>query len=112
MLYYFLFPLREHFGPFRVFGYISFRAAGAAVTALLVAFLVGPMLIRWLQRMQIHQGARRGTPDSHAEKSATPSMGGFIILAATLVPTLLWMRLHNRKEETGALAGLRVGGRG
>ena len=109
MLYYFLFPLREHFGPFRVFGYISFRAAGAAVTALLVAFLVGPMLIRWLQRMQIHQGARRGTPDSHAEKGATPSMGGFIILAATLVPTLLWMRLDNRYVQLALLAMLWMG---
>src|SRR3990172_2335033 len=109
MLYYFLFPLREHFGPFRVFGEISFRAAGAAVTALLVAFLVGPMLIRWLQRMQIHQGARRGTPDSHAEKGATPSMGGFIILAATLVPTLLWMRLDNRYVQLALLAMLWMG---
>src|SRR3989304_10199137 len=106
MLYSFLFPLREPFGPFRVFGYISFRAAGAAVTALLVAFLVGPMLIRWLQRMQIHQGARRGTPDSHAEKGATPSMGGFIILAATLVPTLLWMRLAKRYVHVALLGRL------
>jgi phospho-N-acetylmuramoyl-pentapeptide-transferase len=96
MLYYFLFPLRQHFSPFNVFRYISFRAAGAAVTALLVAFIVGPMIIRRLQRRQIHQGVRKGTPDSHASKGATPTMGGLIILAATLVPTLLWMQLDNR----------------
>jgi phospho-N-acetylmuramoyl-pentapeptide-transferase len=96
MLYYFLYPFRQHFGPFRVFGYLSFRAAGAAVTALLVAFIVGPMILRWLHWMQIHQVVREGTPDSHASKGTTPTMGGLIILAATLVPTLLWMRLENR----------------
>ena len=94
MLYSFLYPLRQHFGPFRVFGYLSFRAAGAAVTALLVAFVVGPMIVRWLQHMQIHQVVREGTPDSHASKGRTPTMGGMIILAATLLPTLLWMRLE------------------
>jgi phospho-N-acetylmuramoyl-pentapeptide-transferase len=96
MLYYFLYPFRQHFGPFRVFGYLSFRAAGAAVTALLVAFVVGPIIVRWLQRMQIHQVVREGTPDSHASKGSTPTMGGLIILTATLVPTLLWMRFDNR----------------
>jgi phospho-N-acetylmuramoyl-pentapeptide-transferase len=96
MLYFLLYPLRTSFGPFRVFQFISFRAAGAAVTALLVAFVIGPMVIRRLQRMQIHQGVRAGTPDSHAVKEATPTMGGIIILAATLIPTLLWMRLDNR----------------
>jgi phospho-N-acetylmuramoyl-pentapeptide-transferase len=96
MLYSVLYPLRQHFGPFRVFQYQSFRAAGAAVTALLVAFIVGPMIVRWLQRMQIHQVVREGTPASHASKGTTPTMGGLIVLAATLVPTLLWMRLENR----------------
>ena len=96
MLYYFLYPLRPHFGPFRVFGYLSFRAAGAAVTALLVAFIVGPMFMRWLQRMQIHTVVREGTPETHAAKATTPTMGGVIILAATFVPTVLWMRLDNR----------------
>src|ERR1035437_4300427 len=96
MLYYLLFPLRQLFGPFRIFGYLWFRAAGAAVTALLVAFVVGPMIVRRLQRMQIHQVVREGTPASHASKGTTPTMGGMIILAATLFPTLLWMRLDSR----------------
>lgn len=109
MLYHFLFPLREYFGPFNVFRYISFRAAGAAVTALLVAFVVGPMIIRLLERMQVHQGVRKGTPDSHAGKGTTPTMGGFIILAATLVPTLLWMRLENRYVQIALFAMLWMG---
>ncbi len=96
MLYYFLEPLKQYVSVFNVFRYISFRAAGAAVTALLVAFVAGPMILRWLQHMQIHQVVRQGTPDSHASKGATPTMGGLIILVATLVPTLLWMRLDNR----------------
>lgn len=96
MLYYFLYPLRQHFGPLRLFQAQSFRAAGAAVTALLVAFIVGPVMLRWLQRMQIHQVVRAGTPASHASKGSTPTMGGVIILAATFVPTVLWMRPDNR----------------
>ena len=96
MLYYFLYPLRGHFGPFNVFRYISFRAAGAAVTALLVAFVVGPMILNWLRRMQIHQVVREGTPDTHAGKGTTPTMGGIIIIVSTIIPTLLWMRLDNR----------------
>jgi phospho-N-acetylmuramoyl-pentapeptide-transferase len=112
MLYSFLYPLRQHFGPFRVFQYQSFRAAGAAVTALLVAFIVGPMIVRWLQRMQIHQVVREGTPESHASKGATPTMGGVIILAATLVPTLLWMRLDNRYVWLALAVTLLMGGIG
>jgi phospho-N-acetylmuramoyl-pentapeptide-transferase len=109
MLYYFLFPLRPYFSPFNVFRYISFRAAGAAVTALLVAFIVGPMIIRRLELMQVHQGVRKGTPDSHASKGATPTMGGLIILAATLVPTLLWMQLDNRYVQLALLVMLAMG---
>ena len=96
MLYHFLVPLTKYVKLFNVFNYISFRAAGAAVTALLVAFLVGPFILRRLQKLMVHQGIREGTPDSHANKGATPTMGGLIILAATLIPTLLWAKLDNR----------------
>jgi phospho-N-acetylmuramoyl-pentapeptide-transferase len=96
VLYHFLVPLTKYVKLFNVFNYISFRAAGAAVTALLVAFLVGPFILRRLQRLMVHQGIREGTPDSHANKGATPTMGGLIILAATLIPTLLWAKLDNR----------------
>ncbi|MEA3244539.1 MAG: phospho-N-acetylmuramoyl-pentapeptide-transferase [Gemmatimonadota bacterium] len=112
MLYDIFYPLREFFSPFRVFTYQSFRAAGAAVTALLVAFVVGPAIIRWLRRMQVHQVVREGTPDSHAEKGTTPTMGGFIILAATVVPTLLWMRTNNRYVWLALLTTLWMGGIG
>ncbi len=96
MLNFLLVPLVKDFGFLRIFNYISFRAAGAAVTALIVSFIVGPLIIRRLRRMRLHQVIREGTPDSHQEKRRTPTMGGLIILAATLIPTILWAKLNNR----------------
>jgi phospho-N-acetylmuramoyl-pentapeptide-transferase len=96
VLNYLLVPLVRDFGFLRIFNYISFRAAGAAVTALLVSFIVGPLIIQRLRRMRLHQVIREGTPDSHQEKKRTPTMGGLIILAATLIPTFLWAKLNNR----------------
>jgi phospho-N-acetylmuramoyl-pentapeptide-transferase len=96
VLYHLLTPLTEYWGALRLFNYITFRAAGAVVTAIVMAFLVGPPITRRLRGMQIHQVIREGTPDSHQEKKATPTMGGLIILLAAIVPTLLWARLTNR----------------
>ncbi len=96
MLYHLLVPLTKYFTALNVFNYITFRAGGAAVTALLVSFVVGPWILRRLQHMQVHQVVREGTPDSHQAKGTTPTMGGLIILVALLVSTLLWARLDNR----------------
>jgi phospho-N-acetylmuramoyl-pentapeptide-transferase len=96
MLYHLLVPLSRWFTPFNVFTYITFRAAGAAVTALLVAWIVGPWIIRWLRRSAAVQPIREGTPETHLGKSDTPTMGGLIVLAAAIIPTLLWARLDNR----------------
>lgn len=96
MLHYFLLPLTEYESAFNLFRYISFRAAGAAVTSLLIAFIVGPKVLRWLQGMQIHQVVRAGTPESHLAKGTTPTMGGIIILAAIAGSTFLWMRFDSR----------------
>ncbi|HEY4954784.1 MAG TPA: phospho-N-acetylmuramoyl-pentapeptide-transferase [Gemmatimonadaceae bacterium] len=95
MLNYLLVPFVKQFGFLRIFNYISFRAAGAAVTALLVSFIVGPIIIRRLRRMRLHQVIREGTPESHQEKKRTPTMGGLIVLTATLIPTVLWAKLSN-----------------
>ena len=96
MLYHLLAPLARHLDVLRLFNYITFRTAGAFVTALLMAFLVGPTILRRLRAMAVHQVVRAGTPDSHASKGSTPTMGGLIILVATIIPTLLWARLTNR----------------
>ena len=98
MLYYFFAPLaREHGGLYNLFTYISFRAVGAAVTALLISFIVGPIFLAALRRRAVHQVVREGTPDSHAVKGTTPTMGGVIILVASLVPTLIWARLSGSR---------------
>ena len=96
MLYHFLAPLSRTIKLFNLFNYITFRAAGAFVTSLLVAFLVGPAIIARLRAMSVNQVVREGTPATHEKKKNTPTMGGLIILCATLVPTLLWAKLDNR----------------
>lgn len=96
MLYEFLLPLTEFESAFNIFRYISFRAAGAAITALLISFIVGPWILARLRSMQIHQVVRAGTPDSHAGKGTTPTMGGMIILAAIVGSSLLWMQLRSK----------------
>jgi phospho-N-acetylmuramoyl-pentapeptide-transferase len=95
MLYHLLAPLGKSLILFNLFTYISFRAAGAMVTALLIAFLVGPAIIRRLQERKVGQVIRADGPASHQAKRGTPTMGGLIILAATIVPALLWARLDN-----------------
>ena len=95
MLHFLLTPFIDDFPPLRLINYISFRAGAAGVTALLVAFMVGPAIIRRLRAMALHQVVREGTPDTHKLKGATPTMGGLIIIAAALIATLLWGRLTN-----------------
>jgi phospho-N-acetylmuramoyl-pentapeptide-transferase len=95
VLYWLLVPLRDHFFFFNVFRYITVRTALGGVTALLLSFLLGPPLIRFLKRRQIGQEIRADGPQSHHVKKGTPSMGGILIIICTLVPTLLWGNLAN-----------------
>lgn len=109
MLRYFLLPLTDIVSGFNIFSYISFRAAGAAITSGLFCFIFGPAILRRLQSMQIHQVVRAGTPDSHAGKGTTPTMGGFIILAAIAGSTLLWMRLDSKYVWLALIVTLLMG---
>jgi len=95
MLYHLLFPLSEDFALFNVFRYITFRVAGAIVTALLLSWLFGPRFIRLLRRLSVGQNIREVGPQAHQVKAGTPTMGGLLILFATIVPTLLWAMLDN-----------------
>ena len=90
MLYAFLLPLAKQLKVLNVLTYISFRAVGGAVTALLLSFVVGPIILAALKRESVSQGVRDGTPDSHAKKGATPTMGGLIILNSALISVALW----------------------
>jgi phospho-N-acetylmuramoyl-pentapeptide-transferase len=109
MFYYLLAPLGKTWIIFNLFNYISFRAAGATVTALLIAFVVGPGIIRRLRAHKVGQVIRAEGPASHQSKRGTPTMGGLIILLATLVPTLLWAPLSNRFVLVAMLATLWTG---
>ena len=95
---YFLFDWIErvaHPPGFGLVRYLTFRAAAAAVTALLIAFWLGPKIIRALKRHQIGEAAKLEAPKTHLTKAGTPTMGGLIVLASVLVPTLLWGNIGN-----------------
>ena len=95
MFYHLFYPLRDLVSGLNLFSYITFRAASAAILALLISFIIGPMIIKFLQRKQIGEEIRKDGPQSHLKKAGTPTMGGIIILIAILVPTLLFARLDN-----------------
>jgi phospho-N-acetylmuramoyl-pentapeptide-transferase len=98
MLYYFLDLLEQLYQPpgFGAFAYISVRAAFAALFALVISIIFGKRIINWLASMQLKETIREDVGlDHHKAKAGTPSMGGIIILLATLVPTILWVRLNN-----------------
>jgi phospho-N-acetylmuramoyl-pentapeptide-transferase len=103
LLYYLLSRFIDDVPPLRLITYISVRAAAAAVTALLLTFVFGPPLIRRLRAMRVSQVVREGTPDTHAGKGDTPTMGGLIILICAVVPTLLWARFDNQRYVILAL---------
>ncbi len=96
MLYHLLHPYAASVDLANLVSYISFRAGAATVTALLLAFLVGPAIVERLRAHKIGQIVRSEGPSTHHGKRGTPTMGGLIIVVATVVPTLLWARLDNR----------------
>ena len=112
MLYHLLYSLRETFTGFNVFRYITFRSAGAVLTALLVSFLLGPSMIAWLRRLKVGQQVRDDGPKSHLTKQGTPTMGGLLIIAALVTSVLLWSDLTNKYVWVVLFATLSFGGIG
>ena len=94
MFYLLFYPLHQTFSVFNVFRYLTFRTAYAALTALLVSLIVGPYVIRLLGRLQVVEMIRDEGPKGHFSKAGTPTMGGLLILASTIVGTLLWANLE------------------
>ena len=88
--------LGEDIRAFQVFNYLSLRAVMAALTALVIGFVAGPAMIRYLRAMKVGQAVRTNGPKTHLVKDGTPTMGGALILIAIGLSTLLWMDLSNR----------------
>jgi phospho-N-acetylmuramoyl-pentapeptide-transferase len=112
VFYHLLYPLREYVSFFNIFRYITFRAAYAGVTALLVCLILGPPLIRRLRAFKVKQTIREDGPATHFTKEGTPTMGGVLILIAVVVSTLLWGNLTNRMVIMALLSTLWLGALG
>lgn len=99
MLYYLALFLESTLNPpgFGVFKYITFRSAGAAITALLISLIFGPMIIRLLKKKQIGEQSKAELQEvgNHHSKAGTPTMGGIIVLISVLLPTLIWANIFN-----------------
>ena len=96
MLYYLLYHvLQKYFSPLNVFRYITVRTVYASLTAMFLALVFGPWLIRKLRELQIGQYIREEGPQEHKKKAGTPTMGGVLIVLSTAVPVLMWADLTN-----------------
>ena len=95
-LFYDVLSKLDGLGFLRVFRYTSTRILAAAITALLLSFLLGPWFIERLRRGQVGQQIREEGPQTHKKKAGTPTMGGSLILLALVIPTILWCDLRNR----------------
>jgi len=105
MLYYLLYHvLQKYFSPLNVFRYITVRTVYASLTAMFLALVFGPWLIRKLRELQIGQFIREEGPQEHKKKAGTPTMGGVLIVLSTAVPTLLWADLSNMFVLLGLFA--------
>lgn len=95
MFYHLLYSLSASFSAFNVFRYITFRTVLAILTALVISFILTPRAIRKFHEWKLDSDKREDVPERHAEKKGTPTMGGFVILISTIIPTLLWSDLRN-----------------
>jgi phospho-N-acetylmuramoyl-pentapeptide-transferase len=96
MLYYlFFYVLHPHLSALNVFRYITVRTAVATASAFLLSLLMGPWMIERLRALQVKQYIREEGPKGHQKKAGTPTMGGVLIVASIVIPTLLWADLRN-----------------
>lgn len=96
MLYSLLYSFQEHITIFNIFRYITFRTALAALTALFLSLILGPIVIRKIKQLSFGQQVRDDGPPTHLSKSGTPTMGGTFILASIIISVLLWADLTNK----------------
>ena len=101
--------LSEYISFFSVFNYITLRAVLATLTSLFAGLILGPLMIRYLSSIKFGQSVRKDGPQSHLEKTGTPTMGGALILVCLGVTTLLWADLSNRFIWVALLVTLSLG---
>jgi len=111
VFYEWVYPLHDQPGlsALNVFRYITFRSAYAAITALLMCFVIGPPMIEWLRRVKLGQKVRAEGPQTHMTKAGTPTMGGLLIVTSIVVPCLLWGNLHSRPMWIAVIATVWLG---
>ena len=95
MLYHLLISMTDQFSGFNAFRYLTLRTILGTMTSLAIALMIGPRMIRWLNRFKVGQQIRDDGPQSHLQKAGTPTMGGTLILVAILLSTLAWADLTN-----------------
>jgi phospho-N-acetylmuramoyl-pentapeptide-transferase len=96
MLYNLLYPLADQYSVFNVFRYITFRTAYAIVTSMMIMLVFGTMITNMLRKWKLSQRAKGFEPARHKAKEGTPTMGGLIIVMASVTSTILWADLNNR----------------
>ncbi|OGR79261.1 MAG: phospho-N-acetylmuramoyl-pentapeptide-transferase [Elusimicrobia bacterium RIFCSPLOWO2_02_FULL_39_32] len=106
---YFLSYFKDTFSPLNLLTYITFRAGGAILTSMIFTWFLAPKFIACLRKAKMSQPIRNDGPPTHQVKSGTPSMGGILILSATLGSTLLWAKLDNRFIILSLMSALYLG---
>jgi len=109
MFYHLLYPLSDYWSVLNVFKYITFRSSYATVTALLICFIFGNWVIGKLEALQIGETIDSDGPEHHQKKAGTPTMGGVLVLAAIVIPTLLWADLTNRYVQLALMGTVWMG---
>jgi phospho-N-acetylmuramoyl-pentapeptide-transferase len=112
MLYHFIAPLKEYISYLRLFQYITFRSAYAALTALVIVLVFGKLMITWLRYLKFGEEIRKLGPESHKAKAGTPTMGGLMILGAVMLSVTFWGNFFNLYLVTLTLATLALGALG
>ncbi len=90
-----LLPLVKYFTPFNIFRYLTFRSAYAAITALIICYLFGPLVIERLRVLKFGQSIRTDGPQTHLAKTGTPTMGGVLIIIAVVISVVLWVDVRS-----------------
>jgi len=95
MLYTLLYPLRDAIPAFRIFGYVSFRMVFAVLTSMILVVWLGPKFFKFLHSINFKENIRSDGPQTHQEKSGTPTMGGLLIISSMSISLFIWGNLTN-----------------